>query len=296
MFAAASLKNALDDIGAAWTAEAGKEAVVSYAASSALAKQIEEGAPADVFISADVAWMAYLSERDLVKKDTVVELLGNRLVLVAPADSGAGGDRAGLRSRGPPRRRQARHGERRCGAGGQVRQGGADHARGLGQRRRRVAQAENVRAALALVSTGEAPLGIVYETDANADPAVKVIGAFPEDSHAPIVYPAAETVEAKSAEAGAYHAPTSRARRRGGAFRGAGFHGIGAGDELTTDDDRMEWLRLSPGGMDRGPPLHQGLEPGRRWSACPSGSSSRICWPGGSFPARRCSTGWCTCR
>ena len=102
VFAAASLKNALDEIGAAWTAETGKEAVISYAASSALAKQIEEGAPADVFISADLDWMDYLSERDLIRKDTEVELLGNRIVLVAPADSAAaaeiapGFDLAGL--------------------------------------------------------------------------------------------------------------------------------------------------------------------------------------------------------
>ena len=89
VFAAASLKNALDEINAAWKTEAGKEATISYAASSALAKQIEEGAPADVFISADLDWMAYLSERDLIKKDTEVQLLGNRIVLIAPADSTA---------------------------------------------------------------------------------------------------------------------------------------------------------------------------------------------------------------
>ena len=89
VFAAASLKNALDDVTAAWKAEAGKEATISYAASSALAKQIEEGAPADVFVSADVPWMDYLAERDLVQTDTIVELLGNRLVLIAPADSDA---------------------------------------------------------------------------------------------------------------------------------------------------------------------------------------------------------------
>ncbi len=136
IFAAASLKNALDNIGAAWTAGSGKKAVISYAASSALAKQIEEGAPADIFVSADLAWMTYLSERNLTRKENEVELLGNRIVLVAPAASavtaaiGPGFDLKGLLGDG-----QARHGERRGGARRQVRQGGADIARCLGQRR-----------------------------------------------------------------------------------------------------------------------------------------------------------------
>ena len=206
VFAAASLKNALDNINAAWKAEAGKEAVISYAASSALAKQIEEAAPADVFISADLAWMAYLSERDLIKKDTEVQLLGNRIVLVAPADSDAaaeiapGFDLAGL-----------------LGADGRLAMANVDAvpAGKYGKEALttlgvwdgvadRVAQAENVRAALALVSTGEAPLGIVYQTDAASDPAVKIVGTFPEDTHAPIIYPAAETAAATSADAGAF--------------------------------------------------------------------------------------------
>lgn len=205
VFAAASLKNALDDINAAWKAEAGKEAVISYAASSALAKQIEEAAPADVFISADLDWMAYLSERDLIRKDTEVQLLGNRIVLVAPADSDAaaeiapGFDLAGLLGDGRlamanvdavPAGRYGKEALETLG----VWEGVAD----------KVAQAENVRAALALVSTGEAPLGIVYRTDAASDPAVKILGAFPEDTHAPIVYPVAETAAATSADAGAF--------------------------------------------------------------------------------------------
>lgn len=207
VFAAASLKNALDDIEAAWKAEAGKEATISYAASSALAKQIEEGAPADVFISADVPWMDYLAERDLVKKDTVVRLLGNRLVLVAPADSGA------TLAIGPGFDLLSALGDGRL-AMGQVDSVPAGKygkealtALGVwGEVEGHVAQAENVRAALALVATGEAPFGIVYETDANAEKAVKVVGVFPEDSHAPIVYPAAVTAEAKSPDAGAFMA------------------------------------------------------------------------------------------
>jgi molybdate transport system substrate-binding protein len=205
VFAAASLKNALDNINAAWTADSGKAATISYAASSALAKQIEEKAPADVFISADLDWMAYLSERNLTKKDTEVELLGNRIVLVAPADSGAsaeiapGFDLAGLLGDG----KLAMANVESVPAGKYGKEaltslGVWDGVAG------NVAQAENVRAALALVSTGEAPLGIVYQTDANADAAVRVIGVFPEDTHAPIVYPAAVTAEAPSADAGAF--------------------------------------------------------------------------------------------
>lgn len=205
VFAAASLKNALDEIGAAWKVEAGKEATISYAASSALAKQIEEGAPADVFISADVPWMTYLSERDLVKKDTIVELLGNRLVLVAPAESdaaieiGPGFDLLGALGDGRlamgqvdsvPAGKYGKQALTSLGVWDQV----SGH----------VAQAENVRAALALVAAGEAPFGIVYATDANAEKAVKVVATFPEDSHSPIVYPAAVTAEAKSADAGAF--------------------------------------------------------------------------------------------
>lgn len=205
VFAAASLKNALDDINAAWTAEAGKQATISYAASSALAKQIEEGAPADVFISADVPWMDYLLERDLVKEDTVVQLLGNRLVLIVPADSdasleiGTGADLATALGDGRlavgqvdsvPAGKYAKEALTSLGLWEQV--------------SGRLAQAENVRAAQALVATGEAPLGIVYETDANAEKAVRIVATFPEDSHAPIIYPAAVTTEATSPYATAF--------------------------------------------------------------------------------------------
>jgi len=205
VFAAASLKNALDAVGAAWQAEAGKEATISYAASSALAKQIEEGAPADVFISANVPWMDYLSERDLVQKDTIVELLGNRLVLIAPADSdasleiGPGFDLLGALGDGRLAMGQVdsvpagKYGKEALTSLG-VWDAVAD----------RLAQAENVRAAQALVATGEAPFGVVYATDANAEAAVRIVATFPEDSHAPIIYPAAVTAEAQSPDAGAF--------------------------------------------------------------------------------------------
>ncbi|WP_290753992.1 molybdate ABC transporter substrate-binding protein [Amaricoccus sp.] len=205
VFAAASLKNALDAVAGAWAEETGNAAQISYAASSALARQIEEGAPADVFVSADVPWMDYLVERKLVREDSVVALLGNRLVLVAPAGSGAavelasGADLAGALGDGRlamgqvdsvPAGKYGKEALTTLGLWDQV----AD----------RLAQAENVRAALALVATGEAPLGVVYATDANAEPGVRVVATFPEESHAPIVYPAAVTTGATSPEAGAF--------------------------------------------------------------------------------------------
>ena len=223
VFAAASLKNALDSINAAWKAESDKEAAISYAGSSALAKQIEQGAPADVFISADLDWMAYLSDKKLTKKDTETRLLGNRIVLVAPADSKAsaaiapGFDLAALLGDGRlamanvdavPAGKYGKAALEKLGVWASV----AD----------RVAQAENVRAALALVATGEAPLGIVYQTDAAADPKVRIIGAFPEDSHPPIIYPAAETAAAKAADAGAFLKYLQSAKARG-LFEAQGF-------------------------------------------------------------------------
>lgn len=205
VFAAASLKNALDAVSGSCAADAGDPATISYAASSALAKQIEEGAPADIFFSADLDWMAYLSERDLTVKETETELLGNRIVLVAPADSDAateiapGFDLAGLLGDG----RLAMANVDAVPAGKYGRE--ALETLGVWDAvSASVAQAENVRAALALVATGEAPLGIVYATDAVAEPAVRVIGTFPDDSHAPIVYPVARLADASAAGTDAF--------------------------------------------------------------------------------------------
>ncbi len=205
VFAAASLKNALDAVNEACAAEVGEKATISYAASSALAKQIEQGAPADVFMSADLDWMAYLSEKNLTKKDTETKLLGNSIVLVAPADSAASTtiaanfDLAGLVGDG--RLAMANVDSVPAGKYGKAaleKLGVWSSVEG------KVAQAENVRAALALVATGEAPLGIVYKTDAAAEKKVKVVGTFPEDSHAPIVYPVAQTAEAKDDDTSAF--------------------------------------------------------------------------------------------
>ncbi|WP_284777324.1 molybdate ABC transporter substrate-binding protein [Agrobacterium sp. lyk4-40-TYG-31] len=205
VFAAASMKNALDAANAEWTKETANEATVSYAASSALAKQIEAGAPADVFISADLAWMDYVAGKKLIKDGTRVNLLGNRLVLVAPSDKAKpvdisqGFDLAGLIG----------DGKLAMGAVDSVPAGkyGKAALEKLGvwsAVQSKVAGAESVRAALVLVSRGEAPYGIVYQTDAAADPGVKIVGTFPQDSHEPIIYPVAILSESKSPAATAY--------------------------------------------------------------------------------------------
>jgi molybdate transport system substrate-binding protein len=207
VFAAASLKNALDEISAAWTAESGKAATISYAASSALARQIEAAAPADIFVSADLSWMTYLAERDLVRRDTIVELLGNRLVLIAPADSdasieiGPGFDLLGLLGDG-----RLAMGQVESVPAGVYGKAALSSLGVWDQVEGQLAQAENVRAAQALVAAGEAPLGIVYQTDAKAEAGVRVVGTFPENAHDPIVYPAAVTAEATSADAATFMA------------------------------------------------------------------------------------------
>lgn len=205
VFAAASLKNALDAIDAAWKTESGKQATASYAASSALAKQIEEGAPADVFISADLDWMKYLADKKLIKEGSDVKLLGNRIVLVAPKDSAAKADiaanfdLAGLLGEG-----RLAMGDVKAVPAGKYGKAALEKLGVWSSVEGKVAQAENVRAALKLVSTGEAPLGIVYQTDATAEPGVKIVGVFPEDSHPPIVYPVGVTAESKNADAAEY--------------------------------------------------------------------------------------------
>lgn len=205
VFAAASLKNALDAANAAWSKETGNETTVSYAASSALAKQIEAAAPADLFISADLAWMDYVAEKKLIKDDTRVNLLGNRIVLVAPKDKAStveikeGFDLAGLVGDG-----KLAMGAVETVPAGKYGKAALEKLGVWASVEGKVAGAESVRAALALVSRGEAPYGIVYQTDAAADPGVAVVGTFPEDSHPPIIYPVAILNESKSAAAAAY--------------------------------------------------------------------------------------------
>jgi len=204
VFAAASLKDALDENARAYEAKAGDRIVVSYAASPALAKQIVAGAPADLFISAELDWMDYLEQRRLIRTDTRQNLLRNRLVLIAPANSkvsvniAPGFPLAGLLGDG--RLAMANPDAVPAGKYGKA----SLEALGVWKDvQSKVAAAENVRAALVLVSRGEAPLGIVYRTDAAADPKVRVVGLFPENTHPPIIYPIAVTSAGKPA-AGAF--------------------------------------------------------------------------------------------
>jgi molybdate transport system substrate-binding protein len=202
VFAAASLKNALDDAAGAFKSGGGAPAKISYAASSALAKQIESGAPADMFISADLAWMDYLQKRNLIQPATRKNLLGNRLVLVAPADSNLtvdikpGFDLVGLLNGG--RLAMADPASVPAGKYGKA---ALDTLGILDAVQPHVAGAENVRAALLYVDRKETPLGIVYATDAASDPKVKIVGVFPEDTHPPIIYPAALTASSKNPDA-----------------------------------------------------------------------------------------------
>jgi molybdate transport system substrate-binding protein len=194
VFAAASLKESMDEAAIAWRRDGGSPVRISYAASSTLARQIEQGAPADVFVSADLAWMDYLQQQRLVDATTRANLLGNTLVLVAPtADTtrafeikpgtdlrpllGADGRIAVALTASVPAGRYAR---------------AAFESLGLWDALRpRLAESEYVRAALMLVARGEAPLGVVYGSDARAEPGVRVLATFPADSHPAIVYPVA---------------------------------------------------------------------------------------------------------
>jgi molybdate transport system substrate-binding protein len=199
VFAAASLSDALQDVGKAWQKKTGHTVVFSFAASSALAKQIEASSFADMFISADSNWMDYLEKRGLVVHDTRMNLLGNHLVLIAPSDSkvalkigphfdllGAlrGGRLSVADTDSVPAGKYAKTALTALGVWNKV----ADH----------LAQAENVRVALAYVTRGEAPLGIVYTTDAISEPRVRIVDTFPENSHQKILYPVALTKDAKA--------------------------------------------------------------------------------------------------
>ena len=199
VFAAASLKNALDDVGTAFTKQSGIKVVVSYGASSALAKQIEQGAPADLFVSADLQWMDYGVQKKVIKDDTRVKLLGNKLVLIATKDAkidhvtiGPGFDLAKLAGDG-----RVATGDVRAVPVGLYAKAALERLGAWTAVEPKIAMAENVRLALSLVARGDAPLGIVYETDAKVEPNVKIIGIFPDNSHDPIIYPAALTATAK---------------------------------------------------------------------------------------------------
>ncbi len=205
VFAAASLKTALDQVAADWQGQTGQRVVVSYAGSSALAKQIIAGAPADIFIPSSVEWMDAVDAAGLLRKASRVDLLGNRLVLVAhgagaaPVTLDEDTDLAALLAGGKlamamvdavPAGQYGREALTTLGLWDSV----ADS----------VAQAENVRVALQLVAWGEAPLGIVYASDAVAEPEVTVVATFPEASHRPIIFPAAVIDSSTVPEAAAF--------------------------------------------------------------------------------------------
>ncbi len=223
VFAAASLTNVLQEIGDAYTAETRTPVRFSFAASSALARQIESGAPADVFVSADQEWMDYLQTRSLIAPKTRVNVVTNSLVLIAPADStlqfkvapnfalaaalGANGRIATGDPASVPVGKYAKAALTSLGVWAGVES--------------RVIAADNVRTALNFVARGEAPVGIVYSTDAKSEARVKVLDTFPASSHDPITYPAAATVTADD-DAAAFltylRSPKARA-----AFTKAGF-------------------------------------------------------------------------
>jgi molybdate transport system substrate-binding protein len=199
VFAAASLKTALDALGDPVRQATGVSIRVSYAASNTLAKQIDEGAPADIFISADLDWMDDVAKHNMIRPASRVNLVGNDLVIVAPKTSPIALTIA------PKFNLAAALGSGRLAIGDPAAVPAGLYAKAaltsLGvwsDVANRLAPAENVRAALLLVSRGETPLGIVYRTDALADPGVRIVDVFPDASHPPIVYPAALTPHASA--------------------------------------------------------------------------------------------------
>jgi len=199
VFAAASLANALDDVDAAFTRQSGIKVVRSYDASSALIKQIENGASADVFFSADLKWMDYGVEHRLINESTRVDLLGNRLVLIATKSSNInhvdivpGFDLVKLTGDG-----RIATGDVKAAPVGLYAKTALQKLGVWQSIEPKMVITANVRAALVLVARGVTPLGIVYSTDAKVEPGVKVVGVFPDNSHDPIIYPVAATVNAK---------------------------------------------------------------------------------------------------
>ncbi len=207
VFAAASLATALNAIQPIFAKDTGKTVIFSYGSSGVLAKQIEQGAPADVFISADTKWVDYLQKKNLLAKGTRRDLLGNDLVLVEPAGSDTslkikpGFDLAKATGDGKiavctiascPAGIYAKDAFTKLGVWSAVEP--------------KLAQANNVRDALALVARGEAKFGVVYKTDAKAEPKVRVVDVFSADSHAPIVYPVTILASSKNADAATFEA------------------------------------------------------------------------------------------
>jgi molybdate transport system substrate-binding protein len=223
VLAAASLTDALGQIDAAFEQATGHTVKAAFGGSSALAKQLEKGAPADLFLSADIPWMDYVAKANLIDPASRTDLLGNRLVLIAPADSTAtvtiddrldlaallnGGKLSVADTNAVPAGKYAKAALITLGQWAKVEAS--------------LAQAENVRAALALVERGEAPLGIVYKTDAQVA-RVRIIGTFPDDSHPPIVYSAALTIQGAQSEAAKAYLEYLKSDAGKAVFEKAGF-------------------------------------------------------------------------
>ena len=205
VFAAASLKNALDDIVKAHQTRTGDKVLVSYAASSALARQVEAGAPADMFVSADVDWMDYLEKRSLIQQPSRQNLLRNRLVLITPSDSATTIKIApGFPLASALGRERLAMADPNSVPAGKYGKATLDALGVWKDVQGRVASAENVRAALLLVARGEAPFGIVYSTDAVVEPKVRIVDQFPENTHPAIVYPVALMATSKNAAAASF--------------------------------------------------------------------------------------------
>jgi molybdate transport system substrate-binding protein len=198
VFAAASLKNVIDDAAKAYTAKTGIEIKASYAASSVLARQIEQGAPADLFASADLDWMDYLEKKSLIRTDTRINLLGNSLVLIAPRSSALTilplEEKALTDALGTGR---LVTGDINSVPVGKYAKIALQNLNLWPAVEAKIAGADSVRSALNFVAKGEAPLGIVYGTDAAIEPEVKIVATFPESSHPPVIYPFAVTAAGK---------------------------------------------------------------------------------------------------
>lgn len=236
VFAAASLKNALDDVAKAYRRQDSKVHLrISYAGSSTLARQIQNGAPADLFISANERWMDQLAEDDLLDKASRRDVLGNSLVLIAPRDSDVhlklDKDTELPKLLGRDRLAMA---DTQAVPAGMYGKQALQWLHVWSQLQGHIAQSDDVRAALALVSRQETPLGIVYASDAVADKHVRIVATFPEQSHKPIIYPAALLADSKSRQARDFlhFLGTSKARR---IFKHWGF-AVGSDDDEHQDD------------------------------------------------------------
>jgi molybdate transport system substrate-binding protein len=202
IFAAASLQSALDEIARQWRGATRHQAVISYAATSALARQIEQGAPADVFISADLDWMDYLARRDLIRPGTRTNLLGNRLVVVAPRNAAlriVGLDIAGALDGG-----KLAMANLDAVPAGKYGKAALENLGIWSAVRANVVQTDHVRGALVLVARGEARLGIVYQSDAEVEAGVRIVTLLPENSHPPVIYPVAVLRDSRHRDAASF--------------------------------------------------------------------------------------------